>query len=679
MVALRAGILVAFGLCALIVGSICSTSSGSGHRVRGRRLIESTPEAQVAVDRVVAFARGAAELSVVNAEALLAAIQSGDLEASKAAYLKLRPEYEQIEHLYEVFGDSDKDIDARPEMYDYGEAFTTELASTPGAVFKGSHRIETLLFRDQDVAAAVPWAEQLVTDYKALVQKLQTSEAYSAVQIFEGLIEVATEVAKKKFNSEEETWSDQSVLIFYNNLEGISQMFQHWETQLAAVNATLAAEVSEGLEDAAALMEPLVNTTADGSTYAPYSTVPIATRALIQAAFYEVADLLQEAAVALDIPVKAAAGGGEAEGEGEAEAEAEAGAEAEGEAGAVEEECTPTNTPTEYLADTPEMQGGLDYFRALMPYQIAASEAFTQAVEAGDLAAAEAAYQATRPIYEQVEVLAASFPSLDADLDAREYSFPGGEKSANFRGFHRLERLLFRDGDLGAETLAYAQGVETTLDTLQATLNSTNPQFFTAASAFDGLMSLASEVVSKKVSSEEETSSDLSQLIYYNNWKGIYSQAIPFCSLAQTECDAYAAATKAAVDCLDIETTDVVDNVGASAVNQTFIDGLLEADYKGYSEVSMETRRCIVQKGYAVRDTLVAFANALNVVDDCSPFHSSAFLTYTPSGDAAATTEAAGAGAPAGAPVPASSAAALSFAGMLAAAAVGVATCGLLF
>jgi hypothetical protein len=55
---------------------------------------------------------------------------------------------------------------------------------------QGSHRIETLLFRDQDVAAAVPWAEQLVTDYKALVQKLQTSEAYSAVQIFEGLIEV---------------------------------------------------------------------------------------------------------------------------------------------------------------------------------------------------------------------------------------------------------------------------------------------------------------------------------------------------------------------------------------------------------------------------------------------------------------------------------------------------------
>lgn len=57
---------------------------------------------------MVAFARAAAELSVTNAEALVAALESGDLEASREAYLKLRPEYEQIEHLYEVFGDTDR-------------------------------------------------------------------------------------------------------------------------------------------------------------------------------------------------------------------------------------------------------------------------------------------------------------------------------------------------------------------------------------------------------------------------------------------------------------------------------------------------------------------------------------------------------------------------------------------
>ena len=89
-----------------------------------------------------------------------------------------------------------------------------------------------------------------------------------------------------------------------------------------------------------------------------------------------------------------------------------------------------------------------------------------------------------------------------------------------------------RDGDLGPETLAYAEGVETTLQQLQTTLNSTNPQLFTSASSLEGMLNLASEVVAKKVSSEEETSSDLSQLIFYNNWKGILSQVGPADSAA---------------------------------------------------------------------------------------------------------------------------------------------------
>lgn len=44
----------------------------------------------------------------------------------------------------------------------------------------------------------------------------------------------------------------------------------------------------------------------------------------------------------------------------------------------------------------------------------------------------------------RLQVLAPSFPDLDSDIDAREYSFDGGENSTDFKGFHRLERLLFR-------------------------------------------------------------------------------------------------------------------------------------------------------------------------------------------------------------------------------------------
>lgn len=35
-----------------------------------------------------------------------------------------------------------------------------------------------------------------------------------------------------------------------------------------------------------------------------------------------------------------------------------------------------------------------------------------------------------------------------------------------------------------------------------------------------------------QISSEEETSSDLSRLIFYNNWKGIYSQVCASMSTA---------------------------------------------------------------------------------------------------------------------------------------------------
>ena len=49
-------------------------------------------------------------------------------------------------------------------------------------------------------------------------------------------------------------------------------------------------------------------------------------------------------------------------------------------------------------------------------------------------------------------------------------------------------------------------------------------QVFNAKNNFGGIIGLATEIVAKKVSSEEEKYSDHSWLIFYNNYKGIYSQ-----------------------------------------------------------------------------------------------------------------------------------------------------------
>lgn len=217
-------------------------------------------------------------------------------------------------------------------------------------------------------------------------------------------------------------------------------------------------------------------------------------------------------------------------------------------------------------------------------------------------------------------MLAGSFLALDVALDAREYIFPEGERSPDFQGFHKLERLIFgwvqggqrmldglqgcslwqaggccntcacmqlhacagwagaclcargllvcsqarqphwrqredapaltrlvcaytssppqphtrchrpsaclpcSDGAVNELTLQVARGVEQTLSVLAVALNTTAPDRFTAATSWEGMLNLANEVASKKVSSEEETFSDLSLLIFYNNWKGILSQ-----------------------------------------------------------------------------------------------------------------------------------------------------------
>jgi len=83
---------------------------------------------------------------------------------------------------------------------------------------------------------------------------------------------------------------------------------------------------------------------------------------------------------------------------------------------------------------------------------------------------------------------------------------------------------------------------------------------------------MQAQVASKKVSSEEETWSKLSQLIFYNNWKGIYSQLLPFAQLSKND-TLLASITKTFADaykCLPgVVTKDTWSKVGISACHAT--------------------------------------------------------------------------------------------------------------
>jgi len=186
----------------------------------------------------------------------------------------------------------------------------------------------------------------------------------------------------------------------------------------------------------------------------------------------------------------------------------------------------------EHAWDSPEaphlakaVDRGLAYFRRRCDEQLPLVLEMRSAIASGDLGAAQRAYIEARPPYEEIETLAASFEASDRDIDARPYVFEGGETDEEFRGFHKIEALLFGYEELGP-ALRYADRLEQSVRRLRRELD--DRRRFSAQGHFEGMFALANEIPAKKISSEEETWSDQTLLIFRHNWVGIYSQYEPF-------------------------------------------------------------------------------------------------------------------------------------------------------
>ncbi|NJL02160.1 MAG: EfeM/EfeO family lipoprotein [Spirulinaceae cyanobacterium RM2_2_10] len=213
-------------------------------------------------------------------EDLLAAVESGNLAAAKTAYVNARPPYEEIEVFAGSFEQEDSDIDARPYAFDLGEM---------SPEFKGVHRIEGFIYRDNDLRAAIPYAEELVATTRSLIAKLNDSSNFSAQSNFAGMIALAAEVPAKKISSEEETWSDQSLLIFKSNWDGIYSQYQPFAERLAP---EIANAVDAAYQNCLAILEPFA--TPNSVAMTPYSSLSTAQRSdIIRVAYQFLAALLE--------------------------------------------------------------------------------------------------------------------------------------------------------------------------------------------------------------------------------------------------------------------------------------------------------------------------------------------------------------------------------------------------
>jgi iron uptake system component EfeO len=235
----------------------------------------------------------------------------------------------------------------------------------------------------------------------------------------------------------------------------------------------------------------------------------------------------------------------------------------------------------------------LQYFRQRANEQLSLVEDLLATLKSGDLEAAKAAYVDARPPYEEIEVFASSFEQEDSDIDARPYSFEKGELSRDFIGFHRIERLVYRDANLEA-AIPYAERLKVSVQSLIDKLN--DPSRFSAAKNFNDMITLATEVPAKKISSEEETWSGQSLLIFKHNWIGIYSQYQPFASLLDPEiANRVDAAYQACMD--SVEPFFNADRVAAVP----------------YRELTTPQRGEIVRTSYQFRNALIEARDALGL------------------------------------------------------------------
>ena len=544
-------------------------------------------------------------------DALDAAISTGDLKAAKSAYAKSRAFYERIEVAAGAFGDIDCDIDCRAYAFEFGEGtngVSPDDFSTPGKHFKGFHRIEALMYRDGVTAPAKGFAKELKKSARDLDAKLKDKNLFDAdgitgtdsddaAVVLGNAAGLAEEIAAKKISSEEETYSDLSNVIFANNFKGIRGVVTPFKD---LVKAETWAAVESALNAGDAATQGLYTDITNGETYTLYSKTSFEQRYNIQKAAYSLNAAIDNVAAELNIALPD---------------------------DDPEPACTPTISKTEYPGTSAEIQGdstsGVVYFQALAKEMETKVKDLEAKIKSGDLSAAQAAYVASRPSYEQIEVLAGSFEETDCSIDCRPDAFAKGENSPDFKGYHKIEHALFRNKST-KDAEAAAKGLVELNAKLQTEL--ADPKNFDGVTSFEGMIGLAGEIVKKKIASEEETWSGQSLLIFDSNWDGILSQAKPFYEPAGKSPKLKELGTKVedaikdAKKCIDkyrkVGTTTTYDDYSTMPVN-----GLVDG------------RECVVKQGYAVMQALVDLAKEVGVFDDCSPFHHNSVYTYRHEGE----------------------------------------------
>jgi iron uptake system component EfeO len=231
-----------------------------------------------------------------------------------------------------------------------------------------------------------------------------------------------------------------------------------------------------------------------------------------------------------------------------------------------------STAPPNTVVAQADLDAARDKYAAFVKTQTAALvtaiAAFTAAVEAGDVDKAKSLYTAARIPWERIEPIAELFPDLDQAIDFREEDFDGGADDPGFKGFHKIEKVLFEGGTaaglgpLAAELRANVDELTKRIDSLVI-----DPRVMAR-----GAGELIDEVAQSKMTGEEDRYSKMDLYAIDANVDGsaiIVEQLRPI--LTELDPD-YLTALDAA-------------SAGVSELTATYADG---DGFKGFDTISAE-------------------------------------------------------------------------------------------
>ncbi|CAB4914105.1 MAG: peptidase M75 [Actinobacteria bacterium] len=156
---------------------------------------------------------------------------------------------------------------------------------------------------------------------------------------------------------------------------------------------------------------------------------------------------------------------------------------------------------SQQLSDDAQLQTAVEDYTRYVGSQTTAlqeqTQAFVDAVNAGDVDTAKALYPVARTYFERIEPVAESFGDLDPRIDARENDVEEGD---TWTGFHVLERDLWVTGDLSASG-PVADQLMTDVEDLVTQVQTLELQPLDLA---NGALGLLDEIAASKVTGEEE-------------------------------------------------------------------------------------------------------------------------------------------------------------------------------